>query len=155
MYVETDFYNNEDIPKKHGCEGSGTSPPFEINDLQENIKSLAITIVDADADNFVNWVIYNIPASGKDLLIEENTKLGIQGKNGKGERGYSPLCADSSKHQFIVTIYALDSLLLLDVGEKKDLENAMEGHLVESQIIKGYYECGKEKGLTSETQILS
>ncbi|MFA4960405.1 MAG: YbhB/YbcL family Raf kinase inhibitor-like protein [Candidatus Pacearchaeota archaeon] len=144
MIIETNFKDNEDIPVKHTCKGKNTSPPFKISEIPENAKSMAIIVIDPDANNFIHWVIYNIPLSGKDITIEENTNLGMQGENSLGKAGYFGPCPPSGKHRYIFSFYILDSILFINNRKKEEINRAMSGHIIENQIITGYFEKNKE-----------
>lgn len=128
------------FPKKYTCDGEDISPKIEIEDL--NAKSIAIIVDDPDAPmgTFTHWVIWNIEPTN--VIPEEIPKeneiskpfKAIQGKNNFGKIGYNGPCPPKGKpHRYFFKIYGLDTTLDLKKGsKKKDLEKAMEGHILQS-----------------------
>lgn len=132
------FQNNQSIPQKYSCDYQNINPPLTIEGIPQGTKSLALIIDDPDAPSgtFDHWVIWNIPPSQN--KIAEHTTPGIEGVNGMGERGYTGPCPPPGKpHHYNFRVYALDTQLgLADDSKKKDLEQAMRGHvLAEGKLI--------------------
>ena len=132
------FQANQSIPEKYSCDIQNINPPLAIEGVPQEAKSLALIIDDPDAPSgtFDHWVIWNIPPS--QTKIVENSAPGMEGVNGMGERGYTGPCPPPGKpHHYNFRVYALD--MQLDLGEnskKKDLENALKGHvLAEGKLI--------------------
>lgn len=138
--VESDaFKQNEMIPTKYTCMGEDVSPPLTFANIPPQTKSLAIIMDDPDTSRgtFVHWVAWNIPVTS---AIAENEILGIQGKNGKGTNGYFGPCPPSGIHRYFFKIYALDTMLKLDVNsDKQALLAAMESHILASGELVGLY----------------
>ncbi len=128
------------FPKKYTCDGEDVSPPIEISGVGQKAKSLAIIMDDPDAPMgiFTHWVIWNIPANTSRLPegippLEKVKELNaVQGKNDFGKIGYAGPCPPSGVHRYRVKVYALDTFLDLEPGStKKDLEEAMKGHILQ------------------------
>jgi len=86
---------------------------------------------------WVHWVVYNIPIASK---IEENSIPGEQLINDFGRKDYGGPCPPSGTHRYFFKIYALDKELDLKEGaRKKDLERAMEGHILDNAELVGLY----------------
>jgi len=127
------------FPKKYTCDGEDISPKIEIEEL--NAKSIAIIVDDPDAPigTFTHWVIWNIePANVIPEGIPKESEISkpfkaIQGKNNFGKIGYNGPCPPKGKpHRYFFKIYGLDTTLDLKKGsKKKDLEKAMEGHILQ------------------------
>src|SRR4030067_2826581 len=82
------FKDNQMIPSKYTCQGDNVSPPLEISEVPEGIKSFALIIDDPDAPmgTWVHWVVWAIPAER--LKIVEGEGPGKEGKNDFGGGGY-------------------------------------------------------------------
>jgi Raf kinase inhibitor-like YbhB/YbcL family protein len=133
------------IPKAYTCMGGNYSPALQWEHAPEGAKSFAIIVDDPDAPvgTFTHWIIFNIPA-GQTSLAEKASPKGelpegaLEGKNNFGRIGYMGPCPPpGSPHRYFFKLYALDVMLDLPAGEKKDkLTKSMAGHiLAEAQII--------------------
>lgn len=134
------FQANQKIPKKYTCDGEGISPPLTVEDVPDDAKTLALICEDPDAVGgmFDHWVVWNIPASTRS--IEENKPAGIEGLNTGRENSYHPPCPPSGCHRYFFKVYALDTRLDLSVNsKKKDLEKAMQGHMLAVGELIGLY----------------
>jgi Raf kinase inhibitor-like YbhB/YbcL family protein len=134
------FEHNKKIPSKYTCDGEGINPPFTIEGVPVGTKSLALIFEDPDAVGgmFDHWVVWNIsPATN---VIAEDSVPGTEGLNTARGHGYYPPCPPSGSHRYVFRVYALDAELGLSANSKKrDLENAMEGHiLAEGELIGRY-----------------
>lgn len=125
-----EFKNNEFMPEKFTCRGEGVNPALIIDDIPKGAKSLALIADDPDAPSgiFVHWVVYDIPVVNR---IEENSVPGKQGINTSGGKDYVSPCPPYGTHRYFFKVYALDGMLNLSEGiSKKDLERAMQGHIL-------------------------
>jgi Raf kinase inhibitor-like YbhB/YbcL family protein len=131
------FEANKEIPKKYSCHGEGINPPITIEKTPKETKSLALVIDDPDAPSgtFDHWVVWNIAPSMS--TIAEDSVPGTEGLNGIRQRGYTGPCPPSGTHHYFFKAYALDIELSLGGNSaKKDLEKAMQGHiLAQGQLI--------------------
>ncbi len=134
------FENNKPIPRKYSCDGEEVNPPLTIESIPASAKTLALIIDDPDAPRgtFDHWIVWNIPTTGK---IEENTVPGIEGVNSAGQRTYVGMCPPSGTHRYFFKIYALDAKVYLkpEATRKKDLERAMQGHVLAKGELVGTY----------------
>ncbi len=145
------FNHQKPIPSIYSCDGKSISPQLEWEDLPAGVKSLALIMDDPDAPSrtFVHWVIYDIPPSLKGL--DENTPKeanlqngATQGANGSSRIGYTGPCPPSGTHRYFFKLFALDKMLDLDQGLKKeDLLSAMQGHILEQTQLIGLYQRSK------------
>jgi len=135
------FQNNGAIPTEYTCDGADLSPPLTINDIPKNAKSLALISDDPDAPvgTWDHWVVFNIPPST--LQIPKGTEpQGVAGKNSWGKTGYGGPCPPSGTHRYFFKLYALDTTLSLPQGaNKKQIEAAMQGHIIEKAELMGSY----------------
>lgn len=142
------FKDGEYIPSKYTCDSIDVSPPLSWINVPEGVKSLAIICNDPDAPmgTWVHWVIFNIPANTHEL--KENTPPKgvflegiLQGINDFRKPEYGGPCPPAGKpHRYFFKLYALDTILNLKEGAtKKEVENAMKGHIITEAKIMGLY----------------
>jgi Raf kinase inhibitor-like YbhB/YbcL family protein len=132
------------IPAQYTCNGPDISPPLVWEEVPEDTKSLALIVDDPDAPvgTWVHWVLYNLPASTRELK-ESITKTKVlpdgamQGTNDFRKIGYNGPCPPGGTHRYFFKLYALDEMIDLNPGaRKKDLLDAMKGHiLAECQLM--------------------
>lgn len=135
------FANNASIPSEYTCDSSDVSPPLAISDVPKNAKSLALVMDDPDAPvgTWDHWIVFNIHASTKEIM-KGKEPVGIPGKNSWGRTGYGGPCPPSGTHRYFFKLYALDTELALPQGSaKRDLERAMQGHIIEKAELIGAY----------------
>ena len=144
MQIESPaFVHNKPIPIRYTCQGEDVSPPLEFKNIPNGTKSLALIVDDPDAPNgtFDHWIVWNLPAQGGLL---EDAKVAKQGKNHFGDSRYGGPCPPPGKpHRYFFKLYALDTTLDLPNGiSKKQLEAAMEGHILAKAELIGTYQKG-------------
>lgn len=135
------FTHNGSIPSEYTCDGSDLSPPLSISDVPANAKSLVLISDDPDAPvgTWDHWVVFNIPASIKEISKGKEPQ-GTAGKNSWGRTGYGGPCPPSGTHRYFFKLYALDTMLNLPAGStKKQIEAAMEGHILAKTELLGLY----------------
>ena len=134
------FENNKPIPKKYSCDGEEVNPPLTVEGIPKEAKTLALIVDDPDAPRgtFDHWVVWNIPPTG---AIAENSVPGTEGVNSAGQYAYVGMCPPSGTHRYFFKVYALDVKLELkpEQAKKKDLEKAMQGHIVAKGELIGLY----------------
>ena len=134
-----EFEANAFIPRKFSCQGDRVNPGLIVEGIPGQAKSLALIVDDPDAvgGNFVHWVVYNIPVSGR---IAENSIPGKQGVNSLGGLGYVSPCPPTGTHRYFFKIYALDAVLDCEQGlTKESLEKEISAHLLEKAELVGLY----------------
>ena len=134
------FENNQLIPLKCSCDGDEVNPSLTIEGIPQGTKTLALVLDDPDAPmgTFDHWIVWNILPTGK---IEENSVPGTEGLNSAGQRSYIGMCPPSGTHRYFFKVYALDTKLDLkpDSTKKKDLEKAMQEHVLSKGELIGLY----------------
>lgn len=142
------FKEGEPIPSKFTCEGPDVSPPLEWTNVPEGAKSLALICDDPDAPmrTWVHWVLYGLSPATTSLPeavpADEIIAGGAaQGKNDFKRIGYGGPCPPPGKsHRYFFKLYALDAELdLKPRAAKKDLENAVKGHILAQGQLMGIY----------------
>ena len=142
------FQNNSAIPAKYTCQGEDINPELRILGVPESAKSIVLIMDDPDAPGgmWVHWVVYNIPVELFPLpdtyavIIAENSIPGEQGSNDFGREDYGGPCPPSGTHHYFFKAYALDTTLqFVKTPNKKDVETAMQGHILAKAEIVGLY----------------
>ena len=145
----TSFQDGAAIPIKHTCDGADVSPPLAWSGAPPGTRGFALIADDPDAPagTWVHWVLYNLPATVSDLPENiakvESLDLGgaRQGRNDFRRPGYGGPCPPPGPaHRYFFRLYALDAPLTLKAGaQKKDLEAAMQGHVLGTAQLVGSY----------------
>ncbi len=147
MKLTSSAFNHEDyIPREYTCDGANKSPPLSISGVPADAKSLVLILEDPDVPKYIredqmwdHWIVFNIPP---------NTTQIEEGKEPKGQHGlgtgntldyYGP-CPPDAEHRYFFKLFALDSeLALAEKSTKKEVEKAMEGHVLAKTELMGVY----------------
>lgn len=136
------FAEGETIPRRHTCDGEDFSPPLNWSAIPEGTASLALIVDDPDAPrgDWVHWVLVDLPPELTGLP-EGAQGVGIDGRNDFGRQGYGGPCPPKgSTHRYFFKVYALDQALGLKSGAtKRDVEKAMQGHILTLGQLMGRY----------------
>lgn len=133
------FQHNGLIPSKYTCDGEDVNPPLQIEGIPAQTQSLALVIDDPDASmgTWDHWIVWNIPPSNQ---IRENSIPGTEGMNTSRRHNYGGPCPPGGTHRYFFKVYALDTKLTLNPNShKRDLEKAMQGHMLAKGEIIGKY----------------
>lgn len=133
------FRHNGFIPVKYTCDGDDVNPPLNVTGIPDGAKSLVLIVDDPDAPmgTWDHWIVWNInPVE----VIQENSVPGTEGLNDSRTRSYTGPCPPSGTHRYFFKVYALDEKLDLKTNSrKKDVENAIKGHVLAKGEIVGLY----------------
>src|ERR1044072_4555216 len=142
------FSEGANIPSKFTCDAGPTnpSPALAWKDAPANAKSFVLIMHDPDAPmpgGFTHWVLFDIPASTKEL--PENFQagsVGVSGNSGFRRAGYGGPCPRTGAHPYPFALSALDvpSLGLPAGAAKADVEKAMQGHVIGTAETVGLYQ---------------
>jgi hypothetical protein len=144
----TAFRPGEAIPTEFTCSGANISPALSWNQPPPRTQSFVLIVDDPDAPagTWVHWVVYNLPASARQLpehvppggAIEGG---GEQGVNDFPMRGYGGPCPPPGKpHRYFFRLYALDIILDLRApAHRKDVDSAMKGHVLAQAELMGTF----------------
>ena len=130
------------IPEKYTCNGEKTSPPLIIQNVPENTVSLVLIMYDLNTrpEKWVHWVLFNIPAETRYIAEDSFPASSLNAKNSWGINSYGGPCPPFGTHNYIFTLYALDTKLNLDqTATKKEIEAAMQEHILEETSLTGLY----------------
>jgi Raf kinase inhibitor-like YbhB/YbcL family protein len=142
------FSPGADIPKKHTCDAADASPQLAWSGAPAGTRSFALIADDPDAPvgTWVHWVYYDLPASATGLpenvsKVDAPPSGGHQGRNDFRRVGYGGPCPPPGKpHRYFFKLYALDHQLDLKPGAtKKEVEQAMKGHILAQAELVGKY----------------
>lgn len=142
------FQNGGDIPRKFTCEGADVSPELSWTAPPSGTQSVALIADDPDAPvgTWTHWVLYDLPPTTTALpenvaKMDELPSGGRQGRNDFKKIGYGGPCPPPGKpHRYFFKLYALDSKLNLKPGaSKQELEQAMQGHILQRAELMGKY----------------
>jgi len=138
------------IPTRYTCEGDDTSPELRFSGVPTDAKSLALIVQDPDAPDprapkmtYVHWVLYDLPPDSSGL--PEGARAlppgAREGTNDWKRTGYGGPCPPIGRHRYYFRLFALDAALG-DLGKptRARLEQAMQGHVLETAELMGTYE---------------
>jgi Raf kinase inhibitor-like YbhB/YbcL family protein len=141
LIISTAFENNQTIPKKYTCQGEGTNPPLEFQNIPTKAKSLALIMEDPDAPGriFDHWVLWNLSPSTQKIL-EGEAPIADIGLNGAGTKKYLGPCPPTGTHRYYFKLYALSIFLSkTNIIDKTDLEKAMLNNIIDTSELIGLY----------------
>lgn len=146
------FKDGEKIPVPYvmpGAGGKNVSVPLSWKNAPPGTKSFALSMVDPHpvAQNWVHWLVINIPAHVTFLEEGASRKKMPQGsmelKNSFGDIGYGgpQPPKGTGDHPYVFTLHALN-VEKLDLGANTSLstfKKALEGKILGSATITGKY----------------
>ncbi|MEN6305704.1 MAG: YbhB/YbcL family Raf kinase inhibitor-like protein [Armatimonadia bacterium] len=149
--TSTSLQDGMPIPVRYTADGKNLSPELAWQDVPEGVAELALIVEDPDAPSgdFVHWVVYSIPSSMNGLA--EGLPTGhhpdaqvpfVQGRNDFGKVGYNgPAPPPGKVHHYHFRLMALDQKLNLPANaDKKDLRQAVRGHIIAESELVGTYQ---------------
>ncbi len=101
---------------------------------------------DAPRGAFTHWILFNLPASERQLAegvptVARLPKGALQGENSGGSIGYSGPCPPPGPvHHYKFSLHALDRTLDARPGASKEvIRQAMKGHILARGELIGTY----------------
>lgn len=130
--------NGSTLPVLYSCSGPGQVPAIYWINPPKGTKSMVLILDDPNAPDgvFTHWIVYNLtPESGgippNQLPVSETAGTGLQGINSMKTRGYVPPCPPANElHNYIFTLYALDSLIFPEITDRTHIDESMKGHVI-------------------------
>jgi len=147
MKLTSNAFNDGDtIPRRYTCDGANVSPPLTISDIPAGTKSLVLILEDRDVPRYIredqmwdHWIVFNIPPDTTQIR-EGNEPAGQHGVGTGHNLNYYGPCPPDAEHRYFFKLYALDSLLTLaEKPTKKQVEAAMEEHVLAKTELMGVY----------------
>jgi hypothetical protein len=147
------FKEGEKIPIQYvmpGAGGKNTSVPLAWKNIPPGTKSYALSMVDPHpvAQNWVHWLVINIPANMVSIEGGASKKKmppgAVELRNSFGDIGYGgpQPPKGSGDHPYVFTIYALN-VEKLDLATNTSLyvfNKTLEGKILGSATLTGRYE---------------
>jgi hypothetical protein len=147
------FQDQATIPVKYvmpGAGGKNVSIPYAWEDAPAETKSLALALIDPHpvANNWIHWLVINIPAQATSLPEGASGQKMPEGSNelhnSFGQPGYGgpQPPAGTGGHPYVATLYALNTASL-ELPEKASLEQfyrAIEGKILDQAEYTGMFE---------------
>lgn len=143
MKITSQAFNNGDkIPDKYSKFGENRIPPLHLEDIPSKARSLAVIVDDPDAPQgtFNHWLLFNMDPRVKDIKEDSVPVMATQGRNDFGEVEYDGPEPPSGEHRYFFKAYALDTVLPLARGAKRqDLDREMAEHVLDSATLMGKF----------------
>ncbi|MEW8117547.1 MAG: YbhB/YbcL family Raf kinase inhibitor-like protein [Candidatus Thiodiazotropha sp.] len=149
--ISSAFSDGARIPTEYTCQGADISPQLEWDGVPDKTRSLVLIMDDPDAPDpmapkmtWAHWVLYNLPPETRELP-EAVDPADLPDKTGEGindwnRTGYGGPCPPVGRHRYFHKLYALDTLLEgLERPTKREVEQAMAGHVIEEAVLMGTY----------------
>lgn len=136
------FGDRCEIPVKFTSDGVNISPPLRIKKIPSGTTHLAIIMdeMESAASRHIHWLVWNIRLTHH---INEHYILDAQGVNDFGGISYAGPSVSKGLHHYHIRVYALDQRLELAPGANyQELKQAMEGHVLGTGTLTGYYKKG-------------
>ena len=110
------FRDGGAIPSRFTCDGRDISPPLAWTNVPDGTVSFLLTMRDLDADGFLHWIAWNIPATTTNLKAGASGDLPGDAGEGRSDfagakRGYRGPCPPSGTHHYVLMLYALPLLM--------------------------------------------
>jgi len=144
----TAFRAGAAIPPHYTCSGENSSPFLFWTPPPVGTRSFVLIVDDPDAPGrtWVHWVVYDLPATARQLpedvpLGETIAGGGKQGINDFPTNGYGGPCPPPGKpHHYFFRLYALDAVLALhSSAQRQEVDKAMKGHILAQTELVGTY----------------
>ncbi|HSV49548.1 MAG TPA: YbhB/YbcL family Raf kinase inhibitor-like protein [Candidatus Acidoferrales bacterium] len=135
------FSNLGAMPVKSTGDGENINPPLQVTGVPGDAVSLVVIMDDPSVPlmTWNHWVVWNLPAH-QTVTIEENSMLGVTGKNSWRSNSYGGPDPPFGSHTYTFKVYALDQNLSIDSNAgKTDVLNAMNGHVLAKGELSGVY----------------
>jgi Raf kinase inhibitor-like YbhB/YbcL family protein len=140
------FTDGGAIPRQYTCDGANQSPPLAWGGVPAGTASLALRVQDIDtAQQFVHWLVYNIPASTRLLAAGQVPPTARQAANSFGNASYGGPCPPAgSKHRYVFTLLSMATeLTVSDQVSPSDLWSTIERSAVNGKAeLTGTYQRG-------------
>lgn len=139
------FASGDPIPEQYGYGARNVNPPLSVDGVPDDAETLALVVDDPDAMEpagkvWDHWVVWNIDPETTEIPEDWSPTGATQGQNSYGEAGYGGPNPPDREHTYRFRLYALDTALALDAGmTKADLEQAMDGHVLDETVLEGTY----------------
>jgi Raf kinase inhibitor-like YbhB/YbcL family protein len=133
------FEDGSKLPLEFTCDDEGgKSPNLLWHGIPDGTKSIVVWVNDIDADNFVHWLVFDIPPQeagltagiGEEPILADGAH---QGRNSFGHFGWGPPCppVNGGDHHYVFRVYALNITVGLNPGaSEKEVSDAMRLNII-------------------------
>lgn len=148
MQITSPAFEHEGfIPPEYTCDGEDRNPPLEFLGVPDGAVSFVLFMEDPDVSKDIredglwdHWIVFNIPGSVRKIDDGEEPE-GQYGEVTSTELGYHGPCPPDREHRYYFYLYALNAMLdLPDGATKKEITDAMRGHVLDEATLMGRYE---------------
>ena len=139
------FADGGDIPSRFTCDGKDVSPPLAWSGEPGGTVAYLLTMRDPDANDFLHWIAWNVPADVDHLEADASGKMPSGAGEGRadfggGRVGYRGPCPPSGTHDYVLTLYALPIMLADATATPPDrLERAAAKIALGTATLRGTY----------------
>ncbi len=99
---------NGSLPTRFTCHGADVSPPLSIDGVPTGTESLALSLTDPDAQDFVHWAVIGIDPTVGTVGADQVPAGAVEYPNDFGDAAYGGPCPpDGQRHTYVFTVYAL------------------------------------------------
>ncbi|MFB6100593.1 MAG: YbhB/YbcL family Raf kinase inhibitor-like protein [Candidatus Nanohalobium sp.] len=138
------FDESDQIPGRCGKARENVSPPLIFENVPQNAESLVLVMDDPDSKKvsgkvWDHWLVWNIDPTTVEFP-EGQVPSGIEGLNDFDEVGWGGPNPPDDTHEYRFILYAVDTVLDLPrESKKKDVYDAIKGHVIEKDELHGVY----------------
>jgi len=136
------FKPGQRIPEQYSRSGANHVPPLHLDEVPGKTRSLALIVDDPDAPSgtFNHWLLFNMDPHIRDIEEDHVPVMAMQGRNDFGDTEYGGPQPPSGVHRYYFKAYALDTVLPLAHGcRRQDLDREMQGHVLAQAELMGKY----------------
>jgi Raf kinase inhibitor-like YbhB/YbcL family protein len=156
LRLRSTFNEATPIPKQYTCladGGMGVSPLLTWTNVPQGTASFVVTLTNMDnrpgkgLEDEAFWVLWNVPGTATGL--EQGVKAGAELADGSRQAtlnrtvAYRPPCPPpgTGPLHYVYSLYALDQMLAVPgAATRAEVTRAMDGHILGSTILLGYFE---------------
>jgi len=137
--TSTAFTEGGAIPPRYTCDGQDLSPPLAWTGIPAGTVALALIVDDPDANGWVHWVAFDIPASATSLAEGASGTL-REGLTTWRSAGWRGPCPPSGTHRYVFRLWALDAPLGLAGAPSADqVRSAIKTRSLGTTVLTGTY----------------
>jgi Raf kinase inhibitor-like YbhB/YbcL family protein len=127
---------------RYTCDGENISPPLTFSEIPLEAESLVLIMDDPDAPDgtFTHWLLYDMTPGVLQITEAAMPMTGKTGTNSFGTMSYGGACPPAGTHRYYFKLFALDTMLdVPDGAVRETIEQAMEGHVIDTAEVIGKY----------------
>jgi Raf kinase inhibitor-like YbhB/YbcL family protein len=133
------------VPERYTCDDVDLAPPLSWTDVPAGTQSLALTVVDPDANDYVHWIVFDLDPSLTGLSEGDVPAGAVQWPNSAGAAAYRGPCPPPGQdHRYVFTLYALNQQLRVadDASAAEVISDLMRIALDQSSVTGRFARTG-------------